>query len=177
MGVAREHKFVKLIVGMISADHGLFGWAEQVLAQKFGFIDLQTEILPFTHTNYYDDELGTSLWRKFVSFDKLVPADSLGEIKTLTNDLECHWSHRRADKVARRINLDPGYLTEAKLVLATTKDNAHRIYLGKGIFAEVTLAYREGDFRPFAWTYPDYQTVEYISFFRRVREKYVSELR
>lgn len=175
MGIAHEHKVVKLIVGMICADRGLFGPAEDALMGRFGSIDLGTDILPFTHTSYYDDELGTPLWRKLASFQQCVPADRLAEIKLATNELEGHWAHRRADKTVRRLNLDPGYITEAKLILATTKDNAHRIYLKEGIYAEITLSFRDGNFRPFEWTYPDYRTEEYIAFFRSVRERYMGK--
>lgn len=175
MGIARDHRPVKVIVGMICADRGLFGPAENALIAKLGPTDYRTDSLAFAHTNFYDDELGTPLWRKFVSFAQLAPAEALPDIKTMTNELERHWSHRRADKSARRLNLDPGYLTAAKLILATTKDNAHRIFLRDGIYAEITLSFREGQFKPLEWTYPDYRTPEYLAFFTTVRAMYMRQ--
>ncbi len=160
---------------MITADLGFFGPAEDALSARFGSTDLHTDILPFTHTNYYDDELGTPLLRKFVSFARLIDPATLADVKLLTNELERGWAHHRADKVARRLNLDPGYLTEAKLVLATTKDHAHRLYLRDGIYAELTLQFRGQEFQPLGWTYPDYRTPEYLAFFELVRAKYVRQ--
>jgi uncharacterized protein DUF4416 len=76
----------------------------------------------------------------------------------------------------RRINLDPGYIDLAKLVLATTKDQQHRLYLGQGIYAEVTLRFTGGRFVPWDWTYPDYRTAEYLAFFDAVRQRYRQQL-
>jgi len=72
--------------------------------------------------------------------------------------------------VTRPLNLDPGYLTEAKLVLASTKDHAHRIYLGRGIYAEVTLHYQNGRWQSHDWTYPDFQRPDYHLFFSQCRD-------
>ena len=74
----------------------------------------------------------------------------------------------------RQINIDPGYLDLAKLVLATTKDYAHRVFLRKGIFAEITLSFRGDSFGANDWTYPDYRTQEYIDIFNQIRKLYLA---
>ncbi|MBU2221656.1 MAG: DUF4416 family protein, partial [Candidatus Omnitrophica bacterium] len=113
------------------------------------------------------------LKRKFISFKKLIPPDQLSAIKITTNKIE----DRLSSKNLRRINIDPGYLDLAKLVLATTKDYNHRIYLSKGIFAEITLTYQGKSFRPWNWTYRDYQSQEYIAIFNQIREIYNLQIR
>jgi hypothetical protein len=110
--------------------------------------------------------MGTSLFRKFYSFERLIDPEELASIKRWTCDLEASFQDPRA---RRPVNLDPGYVAPAKVVLASTKDFAHRIYLKDGIFAEVTLVYRKGSFVPLEHTFPDYRTAEYIGFFNRVR--------
>jgi len=160
---------VKLVVGMISKAEGLFDKAETLLVKKFGPIDTKSNIFNFSCTNYYEKETGKNLKRKFISFKRLIAPERLARIKLFTIELERKFS--RKDK-KRRINLDPGYITAAKLVLATTKNFQHRIYLNDGIFAEVTLKFKDGVFRPCEWTYPDYRTKKYLAFFKHVREIY-----
>jgi hypothetical protein len=70
----------------------------------------------------------------------------------------------------RPLNLDPGYLTLGKLLLASTKDFAHRIYLGRGIYAEVTLQYKHGAWRHHEYTFADYRRADYQRFFSQCRE-------
>ena len=151
----------------------MFPPTERALRLKFGAIDFESEILPFDFTDYYEEEIGTNLKRKFISFKRLVSAESLAEIKLSTNRLE----QRLSLHGKRSINIDPGYLTAAKLVLATTKDFSHRILLRKGIFAEVTLFYAKNSFRPFAWTYPDYRTPDYLAIFNHIREIYLKQIK
>jgi len=173
MGKILPLKPVKLIVGMISNKVELFEKLKTILEKKFGKVDLESDIFPFDKTDYYEEEMGKDLKRKFLSFEKLIRPDRIAEIKIFTNKLEKRFSI--SDK--RQINLDPGYVTDSKLVLATTKNYYHRIYLKKGIFAEVTLYFRKGGFQYFDTTYPDYRTSEYISFFNKVREKYLEQIR
>lgn len=173
MGVAREPLPVKLVVPMLSGDAGMFEVAERALTARYGPVDHRSEPLRFTHTAYYAAELGPELWRVFLGFRELIDPGRLAEIKRHTNALEADW----AVEGRRRINLDPGYITGAKLVLATTKDHAHRIYLGGGIHAEVTLAYRDGRFRPWPWTYPDYRSEEYLEILHTIRATYMAQLR
>ena len=173
MGKVREPLPVKLVASMFAGQRELLEEAKARLSEEFGPIDYESELLPFDHTTYYAAEFGKGLVRQFVTFENLIDPGRLAEIKRLTNALEMEWA--RAGK--RRINIDPGYVSHSKLVLATTKNYAHRIYLGKGIYAEVTLHYRDGTFRPWPWTYPDYASPPLIAIFNRIRQLYVRQLR
>ncbi|MCD6506047.1 DUF4416 family protein [Candidatus Poribacteria bacterium] len=175
MGEPKPHPPVKLICGMISAHKELFDKAASLLQEKFGSIDLKSYIIPFNFTDYYAEEMGENLKRIFISFQKLIWPEDLAEIKLQTNQLERKFLYPGTER--RMINLDPGYVAAGKLVLATTKDHSHRVYLGKGIFAEATLRYYKGSFRPWEWTYPDYRTEEYIQIFNQIRKIYMRQLR
>ena len=175
MGEIKEHPPVKLITGMIAAHKGLFPSVEASLSGKFGVIDFHSDVMPFGYTDYYIKEMGTDLTRKFIGFEKLIQPEELVEIKLFTNDLEKEFLH--PDTHRRRINLDPGYLSAAKLVLASTKDHIHRIHLRDGIYAELTLRMEKKTFRPWPWTYPDYRSEEYIEIFNAIRQAYMEQLR
>jgi hypothetical protein len=181
MGKIKEPLPVKLIASMFTASGELLEEAKVRLSQEFGPIDYESEFLPFDHTTYYAAEFGENLKRRFVAFEELVHPGKLAEIKLRTNALEMEW----AVEGRRRINIDPGYVSHSKLVLATTKNHAHRIYLGpvlspskgQGIYAEVTLHFRDGTFRAWPWTYPDYASPPLIAIFNQIRELYVKQLR
>jgi len=171
MGQIRKYLKVKLIIGLIFKNERVVAAAERLLGKRFGKIDFSSECLPFTYTNYYEQELGTGLARKFIGFKKLIPPDDLAEIKIITNRIENKLSRNHK----RLINIDPGYVDLAKLVLASTKDYNHRIFLGQGIYAEVTLCWRKKTFQPWSWTYPDYKSSEYIRIFNSLRNIYASD--
>lgn len=177
MGTPGSPSPVKLIVGMIAADKTRFPVAVDRLTGSYGPPDCWSEEFPFDFTRYYEGEMGTGLRRRFVSFARLVDPGRLADIKCATNELERELGALRNGTVCRTINLDPGYLELAKLVLATTKNSAHRVYLGKGIYAEVTLQYRQHAFTALPWTYPDYRTTAYHRFFVEVRRRYHEQLR
>lgn len=168
MGKALNPHPVKLIIGFIYHDEALLKKVTNALRRSFGTSDFESETLAFTYTDYYENEMGLALKRKFIAFRTLIDPQKLASIKALTNKIEL--AHAKAGK--RKINIDPGYLDMAKLVLATTKDFAHRIYLDKGIFAEVTLVYQKKSFRVREWTYPDFRTNEYIRIFNHIRDLY-----
>ena len=173
MGEPRQPLAVKLVMPMLSREPGLFQLAARSLSHHFGPTDYQSPALPFGHTTYYEEEFGCGLLRQFIAFRELIDPDRLAQIKLLTNGLEQQWS----EAGSRRINLDPGYISASKLVLATTKNHGHRIYLGRGIYAEVTLTYRDKDFRPWPWTYPDYRTESYLAILRAIRDIYMAQLK
>lgn len=164
---------VKLIVPMLSARIESFSRAESALAEHYGPLDCVSADLPFTYTDYYTPELGHGILRRFVAASGLIDPGELASIKVWTNDLED--SLREGGR--RTVNLDPGYICGGKLVLATTKDQAHRVYLGQGIYAEVTLQYRRGAYRTLPWTYPDYASAEYHAVFTAIRSAYMAQLR
>ena len=173
MGRPVAHEKVCLIIGMLSRFPELFGRAADALSARFGKVSRESEILPFDFTDYYAPEMGEDLRRKFCAFECLIEPERLVEIKLWTNELEEKMAG--ADyPVARPINLDPGYVAASKLVLATTKDHAHRIYLGRGIYAEVTLSFMAKEFRPMSWTYPDYRTDPYRRFFETIRADWLT---
>lgn len=172
MGKIKKPASVKLIIGFIFQDKNIFDKALAQLARRFGKTDFISPIIPFNLTDYYKNEIGDGLSKKIVSFEKLIDPSRLAEIKILTNKIE----ERFAESGCRRINIDPGYIDLSKLVLATTKDYSHRIYLKKGIYAEITLSYRDKNFQALPWTYPDYKTKEYSDIFSAIRQKYANEL-
>ena len=167
MGKAKKPKKVTLVIGMLSKDKKLFDKAEEFFIKDFGPIDYRSPALLFKYTDYYEREMGAGLKRVFISFKKLISPEKISKIKLLANSVE----EKLAKNNKRRINLDPGYVSDAKLILATTKDYCHRIYLTNGIYAEVTLKWRRDGFEPFEWTYPDYQSREYIDIFNTLRKR------
>lgn len=170
MATPRPGQPVKLIVGLLGTDADLLRRARQSLVRDFGDVDLESDLWPFDQTDYYEAEMGPDLQRWFLSFERLIQPEHLAEIKLRTNDIEQQIADDCSLPTCRRpVNLDPGYLTLAKLVLATTKDRSHRIYQHSGIYAEVTLHYTQGTWQCWPWTYPDYRRPEYHSFFQRVR--------
>jgi len=175
MGEIKSPSLVKLIVGMISAKEDLFKKVEKKMEQKFGPVDFQSPLLPFTYTRYYEDEMGKNLKRKFLSFFSLIDPKEIVEVKLFTNELEQSFLYPNSKR--RRINIDPGYLSSSKLVLVTTKNYAHRIYLKKGIYAEVTLRYEGKSFKPWEWTYPDYKSEAYLQIFQEIRKIYRQQIR
>jgi hypothetical protein len=173
MGTAREPEPVKLIASLFAGDPDLLIAAREGLAALFGPIDFASDLMPFDHTDYYRPEFGPDLKRQIVTFERLIPPVDLPAIKCKTNDLE--WALAQADR--RQVNIDPGYVSLGKMVLATTKDHAHRLYLGQGIYGEVTLTYQQGGFRPWSWTYPDYARDAYCALFNQIRQRYKVQLR
>src|SRR5262249_5769815 len=130
----------------------------------------------FNQTAYYEPEMGPDLHKQFFAFRDLVAPDSLPAIKTHTNALEVELSEVRAYPEPRPLNLDPGHLSLGKFLLATSKDQAHRIYLRDGIFAEVTLHYQAGAYEPWPWTYADYRQDCVHAFLNEAREYYKKRL-
>ena len=172
MAEVRPVEPVKLICGIISADESLMTSAVDEMTSRHGPVDLDSGLFPFDMTDYYAAEMGGNLLRKFVSFERLIDPSDIVVIKLGTNAIEKNMAGEERGVVRRRINLDPGYVTPAKLVLATTKDFAHRIYLGRSIYAEVTLQFSSrGGIRSFPWTYPDFASDRYTSFLQSVRER------
>lgn len=158
----------KLVIGMFMQKTALFEAVAEKLEGRFGPVDIVSRWFAFDCTNYYDQEMGSELVRRMMSFTNLVPQDGLADIKHFTNHLE--QNHCIKDK--RQVNIDPGYLLRERFVLATGKNFAHRIYIGKSIYADLTLVYHDNAFRPLPWTYPDYTRSDMLAFLGRVRKKY-----
>lgn len=159
---------VKLISGLLCPDEGLLTEAKKYLAKFFGKIDMESPIVPFDLTDYYNEEMGEGIKRQYISFDKLISPEYIAAIKRQTIKIEKKFS----SGVKRKINIDPGFVSLDKMVLATTKDATYRIYIGKGIYAQSTLYFKDGSFHPWPWTYEDYKSEMSIKFFSNVRDLY-----
>ena len=173
MSDAQPAEAVKLITSLFSGDAGLLDGTIRALSAKYGQADFVSALVPFDYTSYYSKEFGGSLMRRFVSFEKLVRPESLPDIKRWTNDLEKSLS----EEGRRRVNIDPGYLAKAHLILATAKGYTHRPYLRDGVYADLTLIYQDKGFRTLPWTYPDYASAEVIGMLGRIRERYIVQLK
>lgn len=176
MGEITRPEPVKLFVGLLTSKPDILTGVERELENEFGRIDLESQLMPFDFTDYYREEMGEGIKRKFVSFKDLVDPGKLPHCKRLTNELEVNFAAKSDSDLSRPINIDPGYLGMSKVVLATTKNYSHRLYLRGGIYGEVTLQYRDGEFKPQDWTYPDYRTEEYLEFFEKVRGRYCNQI-
>ena len=172
MGKSKKRPPVKLIIGFIFSKPSQFITAKRILERKFGRVDKETEVLDFSCTKYYEEEFGKNLKRKFLSFKNLISLKQSFKLKLYTNRIEKGLS--REGK--RSINIDPGYISLTKLVLFTTKNRSHRIYLDRGIYADLELCFAKKSFQALMWTYPDYRTPAYIDFFNSVRELYVTQV-
>jgi hypothetical protein len=173
----KEPNPVKLIVGILAADENCLQAAVETLTAEFTNLDLQSDVWPFTQTNYYNTETGENILRQFVSIDKLIDPGSLPQIKHRTNTLEQQLAAKSKSDLPRPINLDPGIIEPSKLILATTKNYSHRIYIGQKMYAEVTLIFDKGSWQPLPYTYPDYKQPSYHDFFTKVRTRLLEQLR
>lgn len=172
-----QPKPVKLIIGILAADETSLAAAVKAISKSFGVIDLASDVWPFTQTDYYKDELGPNALRQFVSLEKLIDPGKLAKIKHTTNKIERKLAHSLKLPLPRPVNLDPGVIEPSKLILATTKNYSHRIYIGNKMFAEVTLIYEKGAWRHFDYTYPDYRQPGYQNFFTKVRTRLTEQLK
>lgn len=172
MGEAVAPRPVNLICAMLAARSEWLDRARELLVGRFGPVDLAGETEPFDYTDYYEPQMGPGLLRRMLSFRDLIDPGETAAVKLETNRIEEELARTIAGGPPRPVNLDPGYVDAARLVLATTKDHTHRLYLRDGIYAEVTLRWHRGRFEPCEWTYPDYRTESYREFFRKVRELY-----
>ena len=170
MGQIKKPNPVIVFVGLLAGRKDWLNEGIKRLETSFASPKLMSPIWTFEKTDYYTEEMGPGLLRQFVAWGKLVEPSELARMKIKTNALEDELADAIRGPVKRPVNLDPGYITPSKLILATTKDYSHRIYLGEGIYAEVTLQWSKGQWRSWPWTYPDYAEPTYHEFFTRVRQ-------
>lgn len=169
MGSIRMPDPVFLFTGMIAQSEEIFSLAQSELKKSFGEVSYQSPIYPWDHSDYYEEEIGRDLKRRFLFFAEPIMPDRLSDVKIETNRIEGLFLKKEDGKKKRLINIDPGYMNMAKVVLATTKDFSHRIYLKDGIYAEVTLIYRGDSYCPLPYTFPDFRSEDYIGLFNSVR--------
>ena len=173
MGAIEPFAKTKLIMGVLSTLPDKKDELRHILVDEFGPIDYESQEFDFTFTDYYVPEMGNGIKRFFYSFVNLVNPDQLPDIKIRTNELE----ERFAADGNRKINLDPGLLSLSSLILATTKNNVHRIPLQKGIYGEVTLMYVNKEYQTLPWTYADYRTPSFHEIFKEMRTLLKKRLR
>jgi hypothetical protein len=172
MGEIKKVCHVKIFCGLIYKEEEILEKTKIKLKEIWGEIDIEEGPFIFDFTDYYQEEMGKDLKRKFISFEKLYIPENVYEWKIITNEIEKNFS----EDGKRKINIDPGYIDSCKVILLSTKDYYHRIYIGKGIYAELTLYYSKGKYNFLNWTYPDYRTENYINFFIKMREKYRKDI-
>lgn len=173
MSLPQPPRRAKLVVSLILKESGLLPELAAELEGVFGPLEMVSRWLPFDFTPYYETEMGRPLVRRMLVFRTLVAQDRLADIKLATNAFEA----QHAADGRRRVNIDPGMLLPARFVLATGKDFAHRIYLAKGIYADLTLVYARGAFHCLPWTYPDYADGALLGFLQQARQRYQLEIK
>ena len=173
----KEPKPAKLIIGILAANRQCLHTAVEALTSKFGRTDFVSNVWQFTQTDYYKDQTGEHILRQFVSTEHLIAPALLAKIKHRTNKLEQKLAAKLALPLPRPVNLDPGIIEPSKLILASTKNYSHRIYIGKKMYAEATLIFDRGHWRPFDYTYPDYKQQCYFDFFDKVRTRLLEQLK
>jgi hypothetical protein len=167
---------VKLFVGVLTSLPEFMTDVERRLSEVCGVVDRRSETYPFDQTQYYDSEMGRPIQRVFLSFEKLISPLELASLKVKTNEIESWFAHE-CTQVARPVNLDPGYLDQAKVALASTKDFSHRVVVSAGIYVEVTMHYEAGQWRSWPWTFPDFRSGRYNAFFSELRREYRIQLK
>ncbi len=164
---------VKPVVSIFTEDGSLFKETLSGLIKRLGPVDILSPILPFDHTDYYEKEFGKGLKRRLASFERLIRPDELADVKIFTNGLERTFS---TGDGKRRVNIDPGYMALEKFVLASCKNFSHRIYIGHGVYAELTLMYEGSAFVSLPWTYPDYKDERMQAVLRLIRKRHAFDV-
>lgn len=173
MSLPQPPKPAKLVIGMFMKDKALAEPVMQELVSRFGPVDTISPWFPFDYTEYYTPEMGKPLFRRVCSFTQLIDQTFLPDVKIWTNGIEENY----AQNGLRCVNIDPGYLLLERLVLATGKNYSHRIYIGKGIYADLTLIYTGGGYQKLPWTYPDYAADNMTAYLLKVRSRYMVDLK
>lgn len=164
---------VKLFAGLLFSDKEILPLVLASLVGEYGPVDFVSSVGTFTYTDYYCREMGENMNRMFVSFAFLIRPDSLPDIKRRTNVLEKDFARCQG----RSVNIDPGYISPAHIILATGKGYTHRPYLRDGIYADLTLIYGNKSFQTLPWTYPDYGDDKTREMFKMIRTKYMLQLK
>ncbi|MCX7613178.1 MAG: DUF4416 family protein [Caldimicrobium sp.] len=170
MSHPKNPKPVLYFMAVAEKEKGVFLSIARSFEGDLGMIVLQGTPFDFSSfTTYYNEEMGKPIWKNFYFFEKLREPEFLPELKHRCYQVERVTALPEGN---RTVNIDPGYLNLAKVVLSTFKDYAHRIYLGNSVYAEVTLIYKERCFQSLPWTYPDYKTPQTLEIFNKARVYY-----
>ncbi len=173
MSTPKKPDSAKLIISLFMNDKDIIHKVLPLLENDFGTIDIISPWFEFDYTDYYYKEMGSPLFRRVVVFKELIQQEDLSKIKEKTNLLEKKWE----EDGNRSLNIDPGYLLLSRFILATGKDYSHRVYIGREIYADLTLIYKKGGFQALEWTYPDYASTQMTQFLEKTREKYSLDLK
>ncbi len=171
MGQPLPHSPASLLLAAFSRHDAALNWARRKASDCWGPVDMESPRFAFSETHYYDATMGPGLKKTFFTFRRPFDPAELVDIKLSTNQWEEEYAAAAGHGEPRPLNLDPGYLTLGKLVLASTKDFAHRIYLSRGIYAEVTLQYKHHRWQHHEYTFADYRREDYQQFFSECRER------
>ena len=174
MAEIREFNAAKFFCGIIVAPGIDPREYELPLAERLGPVDIRSELLPFDFTDYYTTQMGSELCRIFLAFNRLRSPQELPEIKIFTNGLEKIVSGKHSG--SRVVNIDPGYITEASMVLASAKPFSHRIPLANGIYGQLEYMFGREGVRFLPWTFPEYRSEKVVGFFTDLRRIYRSQL-
>jgi hypothetical protein len=177
MGEIHQAPAVLRFVAVFSQHEAALEWAEQEATSVWGVVALKSAAFSFDATDYYEASMGPGLRKQFWAFEQLADPGKLADWKLAANRWEKEYAEIAGHDEPRPLNIDPGYLTLGKLVLASTKDHAHRIYLRDGIYAETTLYYKDKQWQAREWTFADYRREDYHAFFDQCREYLKQRLR
>lgn len=164
---------VKLLLALLWVDTRSRDAALEQLEIRWGAMDFSGGDHPFDVTDYYEAEMGPSLQKRLVSFSRMIPPESLPEVKLACNRIE----EKLARRGRRRVNLDAGYLDHSKVVLASMKFAGQKIHLGRGVYADLMSRYRSGRYRPLEWAFPDFRDGRYDRDLARIRDLYMASRR
>jgi hypothetical protein len=164
---------VKYFIAVLFKDKDALEKARPAFMQHWGAIDFEGTDHLFDVTDYYEPEMGTPLYRRLLAFEKLEEPTMLVEMKLACNEIE----DRLAKNGKRIINCDAGYLDHNKVVLASAKEAGQKIYLDKGIYADLAGRYKAGKYQPFEWSFPDFKDGRYDKELLEIRKKYMEQVR
>jgi len=170
MAIPKKHSNVLLLCAVVSRYDCAIEWAQEKVVDGWGTIRLESDRFEYNETKYYESTMGLDLKKQFFVVGGFYDPQRLPKTKLQSNAWEDELSSRGEYPEARPVNIDPGYLTLTKLVLASAKDRAHRIYIADGIYGEECLYYLDHRWQSRPWTYPDYQRADFQAFFVDARE-------
>lgn len=170
MGEITKPQPAMLIAAITSRYESAIDWSIQQAVSQWGKVAISSPLFDFNETSFYEKTMGAGLQKKLVAFEELIDPEQIASAKVISNQWEDQFNQQSDAPEDRPVNIDPGYITQAKLVLATTKNRDHRIYLQQGIFAEITLHFQSGKWQKSRWTYADYQREDFQEFFTQCRD-------
>lgn len=174
MSILKEPPPVKFFTAILISERAEVSQILERLELEFGAMDFISPRFSFHQSSYYEEEMGKNLTRMIISFTELIDRQEIVEKKILADTIERELADSRGN---RTVNIDPGYIAGEHLILATGKGYYHRPYLGRGVYADLTLVYQNNSFKALEWTYPDYKQYRIQKIFYELRNEYMNKLR